>query len=269
MNLPLPEPSESASEINKKIAALRQLLTTDPSTWPQSANTLLDDLTASSDKKEDDAMLVFIVEDALRGADLPRKYPQVYRRLLSDSNLRHAFLEMLAALDADQAIEMPPMPKPDLSFLDTAVSPQPTVRTSQFGWQATWQLLSDHLNKCFPDPLSLAYRTTYDDLLEEQNIVLLEDVFAIDGRQLNVLLEAILNVDSPDAPTLSLSVASFSGQPLPPLQATLTWGEYRATAVLNHYGIAWFPSLAVTSVLDKTRQAIGDDLQLVLESISP
>jgi hypothetical protein len=269
MNLPLPEPSESASAINRKIAALRQLLNTDPSTWPQFANTLLDDLTASSDKKEDDAMLVYIVEDALRGADLPRKYPELYRRLLSDSSLRHTFLDMLAALDPNQPIEMPPMPKLDLSFLATAVSPQPTVHTSKFGWQATWQLLSDHLDKCFPDPLSLAYRTSYDDLLEDQAIVLLEDVLDIDGRQLNVLLEAILDVDAPDAPTLSLSVASFSGEPLPRLQATLIWGDYQATAVLNHYGIAWFPSLAITSVLDNSQQTIGDDLQLVLETISP
>ncbi len=214
-------------------------------------------------------MLVLIVQDALHGVDVPRKYPQVYRRLLNDSNLCQTFLEMLAALDPNQAVEMPPMPKPDLSFLDTAVSPQPTVHTSKSGWLATWQLLSNYLNNCFPAPLSLAYRATYDDLLEEQNVILLEDLFSVDGLELNILLEAILDADYPDTPTLSLSVVALGGQPLPPLQAVLTWGDYQATAVLNHYGMAFFPKLAITSVLDETQQAISDDLQLVLESISP
>ena len=36
----------------------------------------------------------------------------------------------------------------------------------------------------------------------------------------------------------------------------------------DRYGMAHFPRLELASVLDKTGQAIRDDLQLVLESIS-
>ena len=214
-------------------------------------------------------MLELVVQDALRGVDVPRKYPQVYRRLLSNSELRQTFLELLTALEPNQELQLPLMPRPDLSFLDTAVSPQPTLHFSTSGWQAVWQLLSNQLNNCFPAPTTLAYRSAYDDMLDEQPVILLEDLFSIDELQLNILLEANLNVDYPDTPTLSLSVAAFDGQPLPPLQAELAWGSYQATAVLDPYGVAFFPSLTIASVMDKAGQAISDDLQLVFTSISP
>lgn len=265
----LPEPDKVVSEIDKKIAAFRQRLAIDASAWPQTAAALFADLSVSVGELEDDAMLELIVQDALRGVDIPRKYPHVYRRLLSNNSLRQTFLDLLTALESNQAQQVPPMPKADLSFLQTAVSLQPTVHTSPSGWQATWQLFSDYLNNCLPGPSSLAYRSMYDDLLEDQTIVLLEDVFSVDGLELNMLLEAKLDADYPNTPTLSLSVAAFSGQPLPPLQAGLTWGKYQATAVLNRFGIALFPSLTVDTILDETRQVIGDDLQLILESTLP
>lgn len=261
--------SESASEVDKKIVALRQQLADDASAWSEAANALFADLSFAKDEMEEDAMLELIVQDALRGVDVPRKYPHIYRRLLGNSNLRQTFLEMLSALMPDQDEEMPPMPKPDLSFLTTAVSPQAIIRTIQSGWQATWQLLSDHLTNCFPEPQTLAYRSAYDDLLEEQNVILLDDEFSVNELQLNIVLEANLDVEHPDMPTLSLSMAALSGQQLPALQAMLIWGKYEATAVLDRYGMALFPRLEIASVLDETRQVIQDDLQLVLESISP
>lgn len=266
----LPEPDKEVSEIDKKIAALRQRLAIDASAWPQTAVALFADLSVSVDEMMgDDGMLELVVQDALRGVDIPHKYPQVYRRLLSNSSLRQTFLDLLTALEPNPEQQIPPMPKADLSFLQTAVSLQPTIQTSPSGWQVTWQLFSDYLNSCLPTSSSLVYRSTYDDLLEDQTIVLLEDVFSVDGLELNILLEAKLDADYPPTPTLSLSVAAFSGQPLPPLQAGLTWGEYQATAILNRFGLALFPSLAVDTVFDETRQVISDDLQLILESISP
>ncbi len=263
------EPDKSASGIDKKIAAFRQRLVIDASTWPQTADTLFADLAISVNEMGDDAMLELIVQDALRGVDIPRKYPHVYRRLLSNSNLRQTFLDLLTALEPNQEQSIPPMPRTDLSFLATAVSPQAIVHTIQSGWQATWKLLSDHLTNCFPEPQTLAYRSAYDDLLEEQNVILLDDEFSVNELQLSIVLEANLDVEHPDMPTLSLSMAALSGQQLPPLQAVLIWGRYQATAVLDRYGMALFPRLAIASVLDETGQAIRDDLQLVLESISP
>ncbi len=265
----LPEPPESASGIDEKIAALRQRLAADVAAWPQSANTLFADLAASSDVMEDDAMMVLIVQDALHGVDVPRKYPEAYRRLLSNSYLRQTFLDLLAALDPNQPQDAPLMPKPDLSFLHTAVSPQPTIHHTPSGWQAAWRLLGDYLTRRFPAPMSPVYRSAYDDLLSEQNVTLLEDAFAVAGLQLDILLEANVDIENPDAPTLSLSVAAFSGTEPPPLQAILTWGAYQATAVLDTYGQAFFPPLAVATVLDETGQVISADLHLVLQPASP
>ena len=260
-----PERPESASGIDEKITTLRQQLITDTAAWPSSANALFADLIASSDVMEEDAMLELIVQDALRGVDVPRKYPEAYHHLLTNEHLRQTFLDLLVALDPNQAQDMPSMPKPDLSFLQTAASSQPTLYHSPAGWQATWRLLGDYLTNCFPVSMSLVYRSAYDNLLEEQSTILLEDEFAVAGLQLNVLLAANLDVENPDGLTLSLSVAAFSGVEPPPLQAVLTWGAYQATAVLDPYGQAHFPLLAATSVLDETRQTINADLHLLLE----
>jgi hypothetical protein len=262
----LPEPPESASGIDAKIAALRQRLTTDAAAWPPSANTLFDDLSASSDSMEDDAMLVLIVQDALRGVDVPRQYPEAYRHLLTNGRLRQTFLDLLAALEPNQPSAMPPMPKPDLSFLHTAVSPQPTVRHTPSGWQAAWQLLGDYLTRCFPAPMSPVYRSAYDNLLDEQSVILLEDEFDIGGSQVSLLLEVNLDVENPGEPTLLLFVAAMSGAEPPPLQASVTWGSYHATAVLDRYGQAFFSPLDVAAVLDESGQAFGADLSLTLES---
>lgn len=263
-NQPLPEPPESGSEIDKKIAALRQRLATDATAWPQSANALLTDLAASSDGMEDDAMLVMIVQDALHGVDVPRKYPEAYRRILSNGSLRQIFLDLLVALDPSQEKVPPNLPTPDLSFLYTAVSPQPTIHHSPSGWHASWHLLSNYLTNQFLTPLMPAYRSGYDNLLEEQSVVLLEDAYTIADLQLNVLLEINLDVNNPETPALFLSVSSNSGQQ-PPMQASLTWGGYQATAVLDHYGQATFPTLPISEILDKTGQAISTDLHFVLE----
>ena len=265
-NQPLPEPSESVSEIDKKIAALRQRLVTDADAWPQSANALFTDLAASSDGMEDDAMLVMIVQDALHGADVPRKYPEAYRRLLSNGRLRQTFLDLLTALDPNEPSAMPPLPKPDLSFLHTAVSPQPTIRHTPSGWQAAWQLLGDYLTRCFPAPMSPVYRSAYDSLLDEQSVILLEDEFDIGGSQVSVLLEVNQDVENPGVPTLLLFFAATSGAEPPPLQASVTWGSYHETAVLNAYGQAFFPPLDVTTVLDESGQTFSAPLSLTLEA---
>jgi hypothetical protein len=261
----LPEAPKSASEIDKKIAALRQRLATDATAWSASANALFTDLATPAEETEDDVMLVLLVQDALRSVDVPRKYPKAYRRLLANGRLRQNFLDLLTALDPNQPSAMPPMPKPDLSFLHTAVSPQPTIRHTPSGWQVAWQLLSDYLTRCFPASLSPVYRSAYDSLLDEQSVILLEDEFTIARSQLNVLLEVNLAVESPDMPTLLLSVAAMSGAEPPPLQAKVTWGSYQATAVLDAYGQASFPPLEVATVLDESGQSFSADLRLLLE----
>jgi hypothetical protein len=265
-NQSLPEAPEPASDIDQKIAALRQRLAIDAAAWPASANALLTDLAASAGETEDDVMLVILVQDALRGEDVPRKYPTAYRRLLTNGRFRQTFLDLLTALDPNAPSTMPPLPKPDLSFLQTTASPQPTIRHTASGWQATWQLISDYLTGRLPTSLSPVYRATYDGLLDEQSIVLLEGEFTIAERQMNLLLEANLSAENPDRPTLLLSVAAMNDVAALPLQAAVTWGSYQATAVLDAYGQASFPPIPLDMVLAESGQSFNADLRLLLET---
>lgn len=262
----LPEGPRSDSDIDRKIAALRQRLAIDTAAWPASADALFTDLLPSADDTEDDVMLVMLVQDALRGEDVPRKYPTAYRRLLANGRLRQTFLDLLTALDPNEPSTMPPLPKPDLSFLQTAVSPQPTIRHTPSGWQAAWHLLSDYLTGRLPAPMSPAYRSSYDALLDEQSIILLEGEFTVAEMQLNILLEANLSAENPDAPTLLLLVAADNDAEALPLQAAITWGSYKATAVLDAYGQASFPPIPLDMVLTESGQSFTADLRLLLEA---
>jgi len=261
----LPEAPEPASEVDKKIAALRQHLANDAAAWPASANALFADLAASTEEMEDDVMLVMLVQDALRGEDVPHKYPEAYRRLLANGRLRQTFLDLLAALDPGEPSAMPPLPKPDLSFLQTAVPPKPTISHTPLGWQAVWQLPSDYLTRCLPVPMSPVYRSSYDSLLDEQNIILLEGEFIVTEVQLNILLEANLSAENPDTLTFLLLVAVDNDTESLLLRAAITWGNYQATAVLDAYGQAALPPLTLDTVLDESGQSFSADLHLVLE----
>jgi hypothetical protein len=86
--------------------------------------------------------------------------------------------------------------------------------------------------------------------------------------RVNILLEANLDMVAPDTLTISLLVAAYSNDELPPLEATLNWGPYEAKSILDAQGQGLFPPLSATSVLDENRQAISANLKLVLETAS-
>lgn len=83
-------------------------------------------LTASQTDVED---LSLIIDDALKGVDVAKRYPSVYQKLLGSAELRQAFLDTLDLMEKDQAGKLVPLPKlikPKLAFL-TILPVQPTL----------------------------------------------------------------------------------------------------------------------------------------------
>jgi hypothetical protein len=77
-------------------------------------------------------MLSIMVNDALIGIDVMKKYPAFYSRMLVDAELRTAFLDTLELLELSQVGRFPEYSGPDIINLDFMhqVSASPIIRKS-------------------------------------------------------------------------------------------------------------------------------------------
>lgn len=253
-----------------KLSSLRKKLEQNGD-WPERADALLADLNRpvqlSSVEEADYQMLSLVVNDALEGVDITVQYPNFYRKLLDDAELRQAFLDALAILTGDEAEEWQMLPDEfsrDLNFLQTAVSPPPIIQqTLSDKWQAAWHLLAEQLHQKFFLSFQPVYRSS--DLLEDSSIVLLRDGFAAGDREYDVILEAVNPLDKPEQLQLTLLVTSLTDAPLPVMKARLRWGGAERTAVPDRYGRAPFALLPLDTILDESGNHVLSDLRLNLE----
>ncbi len=217
---------------------------------------------------EDEEMLSLVLSDALQGVDITSQYPDFYRKLLADAELRQTFLDALDLLEKEKAGQLLPLPEetvPDLSFLKTvATPPHPIIENPAPGqWRITWRLLQAQLTRIF-QPAALAYRSGRFSL-EDKSDILLRSQFVVSGQSYDIFLEAVRPVDQPDNLRLYLAAAPLTDAPLPAMTVHLQWGDVHRTAVTGPHGRARFQPIPLTAVLDKTGQNIRADLQLTLE----
>jgi hypothetical protein len=59
-----------------------------------------------------------MVNDALIGIDVMKKYPALYSQMLADEELRMAFLDILELLEQSRAGELPKYSGPSITNLD-------------------------------------------------------------------------------------------------------------------------------------------------------
>ncbi|MCL4266949.1 MAG: hypothetical protein KJ069_27465 [Anaerolineae bacterium] len=256
--------------IRQKLAALRSQAV-EPGQWPALADQLLTLVAGQMPSPETDEsdmeMFSLVLHDALLGVDISERYPTFWGRMMAAPTLYQVFIEALALLEADGRDLSPPLPPTtinELAFLQKTPTPQPEIVQSTTGrWRIAWQVLFDQLQQLlFPTP-DLVYRRAIP-LLEDESIILLHDEVTIADQPVEALLEAIRPVEQPELLRLQLLAAAET--PLPPLQASLHWGSYAYTAVLDAYGHAHFPPLRLDDILDEAGQLRAADLRLVLET---
>lgn len=264
--------SEDAASgwIRQKLAALRSQAV-EPGQWPALADQLLALVAGQMPSPETDEsdmeMFSLVLHDALMGVDISERYPTFWGRMMAAPALYQTFIEALSLLETNGRDTPPPLPAAtinELTFLQKRPAPQPEIaQSTSGGWRVTWQVLFDQLQQLlFPTP-DLVYRYAAP-LLEDESVILLHDGVTIADQSVETLLEAIRPVEQPELLRLQLLTAAET--PLPPLQASLRWGGYAHTAVLDAYGRAHFPPLRLDDILDEAGQLRATDLQLVLES---
>ena len=251
------------------------------SDWPALADRLVSHLARPaviSSSGEEDDLLSLVVSDALKGIDIPTRYPEFFQRLLAEDELRQAFLEALDLIESGPAATpefTPTVSESSLSFLKSA-SAQPMLQQPSPGhWRVSWQQTIEQLQATFfPVRRASAPAYRHADDFEDSWFTLFRGDIELDQTRLAVLLEAVLRLDAPNALNVQLAVGIIpdpieSTAPLPDLRATLDWGSYNATVAVGQWGRATFPAVPLDVILDEANRRITSDLRLGLELVSP
>jgi hypothetical protein len=220
----------------------------------------------------DEYMLSLVVSDALDGVDIARQYPDFFRQMLVDDELRQAFLDSLEILEKSRSGTLEPLPGPpsaDLSFLKRA--PQPRIALTESGlWSVEWRQTIETLQALLFSSgagASPVYRS--GDIYGEPYFTLLNSEVEIGGAKLAVVLEAEQPIDRPNELVPELSLLALSAEqpatgPLPLLRARLRWGPYANEIRPPVNGQASFAAVPMDSVLNADHTRVGAPLELLL-----
>lgn len=217
---------------------------------------------------EDMAMLSFMVSAAYQGVDITARYPTFYSKLKTNQKLREHFLDALDLMEHSKAGTLAPLPGPprrDLSFLHKTKT-KPTIEQNAWQqWRITWRQTVAQIQHLLSRP-EMVYRGE-DDWYENSWISLLRDQVKINGLDLEIVLEAIVDESTEVSYSPHLTVVPLDDDMfLPALKATLNWGNYQETAMLDARGRVTFPPLSLATFYNPLENLLKADLQLSLES---
>jgi hypothetical protein len=215
-------------------------------------------------------MLSILVNDALIGIDIMKKYPALYTRMLADEQSRTAFLDILELLQQSRAGELPEYSGPsitNLDFLRQAISRPIIGKTRENKLELIWRRTAGQLQKIFSIvALHPGEGCRPGNLfLDESPIYLLHSRLEIDEQVFVVRLAAISAAANPENLNLMLSVFAPEGISYQ-FEAAIIWGDYRHTVEVTEFGLAGFPPLKTMQLLGPSGD-LNHDLELHLKQV--
>jgi hypothetical protein len=217
-------------------------------------------------------MLSIVVNDALLGIDVKKKYPVFFAQMLVDADLRRAFLDVLEILEQSQTGQLPEYAGPSILSLDFLLDTIPEPRTKVLEnnkWQLAWRRTRCQLQKMFEIAswdVEGAYR--YNDmLLDESYFNILRSRAIIEEQELEISVDVSRTFVDPETLNLIVTVFSPTDQ-ITGLTTTIAWGSYLETVEVNHFGLARFPSLKNNQILDDSSKLThGLECRLLIEKL--
>ena len=217
-------------------------------------------------------MMSFMVSEAARGVVLAERYPAFYRRLQEEPDLRERFEDSLDLLRRSQTNTLAPLPGPpnrDLSFLHTRPRPACCLISPDNGdWGMTLTLSAEQLNRrFFPFQVEPVTRQGLGIGVDEDNwFTLIRETVSVADNAWSIVLEGMPVDEAEDSLQLAVMVVPSRDSENGPddWQATLVWGSYETSVVLNERGRATFPEFHLNGVLDEDESAINVNLILTL-----
>lgn len=217
-------------------------------------------------------MLSLIVSGTLNGENLAKRYPDFYKKMLENAELRQAFLDALESLEAEPG-ELTPIPAPEtrLDFLTSQQQSTPKVSiTDDEKWGIHWQRSLEQLRAIFSPP-ELAYRAE-QSLIEEPWFTLLRDEVTVSGSAYTIILDCTAAEDEENTLAVYVSLAvtpGISREPAKfPLRARLTWGEYQQDILIPAEGRVRYPNILFDTIFDPALENLKAGLSLTLETAS-
>ena len=218
-------------------------------------------------------MLSLILNGALRGEDLSKRYPELYKKLLENADLRQAFLDALESIEAERANELVTLPgagSQNLDFLASQQSEPAVERLENDNILLRWIRTLEQIQAVF-SPQEFVYRAALD-LTEDPWFTLLRDELTLAGSTFAVALECTLSSERESALSpflnLALTVGDSPGPVQFPLRASLNWGDYQESVLLPAEGRARFPDILLSAIFDASQQQVRSGLSLTLETVS-
>lgn len=213
-----------------------------------------DELGHPETSAEDLEMLSLVINDALEGIDITRRYPTFYRRLLADPHLRQIFLDAIELLGESEAGELDPLPEPakiDLSFLATDENEATSLPSPAERLRITLTRTRQQLRDLFaPPPAAVPMRDALTGL-EDDYIILLRSNVPTEQGEFEVILEGRRPAAANALLPLVMVIPPEDAVSPLPLEATLQWGSYRETKPLDPHGRASLPPLPLEAILDE------------------
>jgi len=217
-------------------------------------------------------MLSLIVSGTLNGNSLAERYPDFYKKLLENAELRLAFLDALDSLEAERAGELIPMPAPEtrLDFL-TSQPPAPKVSLMDGDrWSILWQRPLEQIRAIFSPP-ELAYRAE-QSLIEEPWFTLMREEIQVSESAYSIALDCAPAEEEEKTLAVYVSLAVMPGasrEPAKfPLRAKLAWGGYQQDVLIPAEGRMRFPNISFDKIFDPAMENLTDGLSLTLETVS-
>jgi hypothetical protein len=219
---------------------------------------------------EDEEMLSLLINDALQGVDVTRRYPVLYRRILAIPELREAFFDAMDLLQKSRSGQLetiPGGPSEDLSFLNEFMPVDAvTTREGSGGERLLWHRSREQMQALF-DIFAPFLQLAPFRLDEELGaITLLQAAWPPESGRLTLQLEAWQGQGHEDALHLALVALALEARgssPLPGLQADLEWADYQGSARFDCQGRADLPVMPISAVLDENGR-VKADLRLIV-----
>lgn len=209
-------------------------------------------------------MLSIVVNDALNGVDIAKRYPSIFNKMLQDEEMRESFIDAIETVEKGQ--KLPTSPAVNIDFLST-LSLRPSLEIiNKENWKVQWRRTIEQLQAIF-SPAELAYRSD-PSLYDDPWFTLLRDEFEVEGEAVSVVLDGTISEKDDDSIEVILKVAlidlATEEEIIPNLRGVLHWGEYQGETKVSAGRGGVFPPLTISTILDSSRENVIAELQLDL-----
>lgn len=201
----------------------------------------------------EDDMFAILLNDALKGVDIRKAYPALYRQLMADEVLWQVFVESLEALETPLAELPQPTRKPDLSFLKTSAVTVDVEPIAPGRWAIQFKKTAQQLYEILfapPPQLVPVSRTSRAMMMEEENdITLLSETVVAGEVSLAVSLNVRQSVATPDELGVQLVIwPTGENRAFPEVTGKVVWGTYVEEVRVQKPGRVNLPSLPYQAI---------------------